>query len=136
MDIAADAVVATAFGERVERVVRVRGEHHLVVRYQLTPNDPLTGHTVARLENGYGLNVLTLQRSRSGQLTAIPPLEWQVHAGDELTVLANLRSLQRVEAGQMSPRRAEWSCGVPQAARMALWCNRCWPVSWGSPGPC
>ena len=103
MDIAADAVVATAFGERVERVVRVRGEHHLVVRYQLTPNDPLTGHTVARLENGYGLNVLTLQRSRSGQLTAIPPLEWQVHAGDELTVLANLRSLQRVEAGQMSP---------------------------------
>ena len=103
MDIAADAVVATAFGERVERVVRVRGVNRLVVRYQLSPGDPLTGLTVARLENGYDLNVLTLQRQRSGQLTAIPPLEWQVHAGDELTVLADLESLRRVEAGRVAP---------------------------------
>ena len=103
MDIAADAVVATAFGERVERVVRVRGVNRLVVRYQLSPGDPLTGLTVARLENGYNLNVLTLQRHRSGQLTAIPPLEWQVHAGDELTVLADLESLRRVEAGREAP---------------------------------
>ena len=103
MDIAADAVVATAFGERVERVVRVRGVNRLVVRYQLGPGDPLTGNTVARLENGYNLNVLTLQRHRSGQLTAIPPLEWQVHAGDELTVLADLESLRRVEAGREAP---------------------------------
>lgn len=106
MDIAADAVVATAFGERVERVVRVRGVNRLVVRYQLSPGDPLTGLTVARLENGYDLNVLTLQRQRSGQLTAIPPLEWQVHAGDELTVLADLDSLRRVEAGRVAP--PEW----------------------------
>jgi Trk K+ transport system NAD-binding subunit len=106
MDIAADAVVATAFGERVERVVRVRGVNRLVVRYQLSDGDPLTGMTVARLENGYGLNVLTLQRGRTGQLTPIPPLEWQVHAGDELTVLADLESLRRVEAGRLEP--AHW----------------------------
>ena len=103
MDIAADAVVATAFGERVERVVRVRGVNRLVVRYQLSGGDPLTGMTVARVENGYGLNVLTLQRARSGELIPIPPLEWQVHAGDELTVLADLESLRRVEAGRLEP---------------------------------
>jgi Trk K+ transport system NAD-binding subunit len=106
MDIAADAVVATAFGERVERVVRVRGVNRLVVRYQLNGGDPLTGMTVARLENGYGLNVLTLQRGRTGQLTPIPPLEWQVHAGDELTVLADLESLRSVEAGRLEA--AQW----------------------------
>jgi len=51
-DLAADALVATAFGERVERVLQINGENQLVVRYRVEPNDQLCGLTIARVENG------------------------------------------------------------------------------------
>ena len=114
MDLAADAVVATAFGERVERVVRVQGSNQLVVRYQIQEGDHLCGRSIARLENAYRLNVLRIQRGRGGGSTAIPPLEWQVRDGDALTVLADLESLRLVEAGTGAP--PEW--------RVLLRCQR------------
>ena len=103
VDLAADALVATAFGERVERVLQVEGSYQLVVRYQLEAGDTLCGLSIARLENGYQLNVLSHRRPGQAEARALPPLECELHPGDELTVLADLESLRRVECGQLSP---------------------------------
>jgi Trk K+ transport system NAD-binding subunit len=107
VDLAADALVATAFGERVERVLQINGHNHLVVRYRLEPNDHLCGLTIARVENGYGMNVLRHQRPHHTSARALPPLEWSLHPGDEITVLANLDSLRQVECGERTP--PQWS---------------------------
>jgi Trk K+ transport system NAD-binding subunit len=103
MDLAADAFVATAFGERVERVLQIEGHNHLVVRYRLEDGDHLSGLSIARVENGYGLSVLSHRRSDRSEARAIPPLEWPLQAGDEISVLASLESLRRVECGQFKP---------------------------------
>ena len=103
MDLAADAFVATAFGERVERVIQIDGLNHLLVRYKLEKGDQLCGYNIARLENGYGLNVLSHRRNNHAAARAIPPLDWPLQPGDEITVLANLDSLRRVECGQIDP---------------------------------
>ena len=105
VDLAADALVATAFGERVERVLQVEGSYKLVLRYRLEAGDTLCGLSIARLENGYQLNVLNHQRRGQAEPQALPPLERQLHPGDELTVLADLEGLRRVECGQLSPAR-------------------------------
>lgn len=105
VDLAADALVATAFGERVERVLQVEGSYQLVVRYRLEAGDTLCNLSIARLENGYQLNVLSHRRQGQSEPQALPPLERQLHPGDELTVLADLESLRRVECGQLSPAR-------------------------------
>lgn len=102
-DLAADALVATAFGERVERVLQINGENQLVVRYRVEPNDQLCGLTIARVENGYGMNVLRHQRRHRSSARAIPPLDWALQPGDEISVLASLDSLRRVECGVCEP---------------------------------
>ena len=103
VDLAADALVATAFGERVERVLQINGQNQLVVRYRVEPNDQLCGLTIARVENGYGMNVLRHQRRHHTSGRAIPPLDWSLQPGDEISVLANLDSLRRVECGEREP---------------------------------
>jgi len=73
-DLAADALVATAFVERVERVLQINRENQLVVRYRVEPNDQLCGLTIARVENGYGMNVMarldSLRRVECGECEA------------------------------------------------------------------
>lgn len=103
MDVAADALVATAFGERIDRVLRVNGINVLVVRYLLEPDDSLCGRTVSRIENGYGLNVLSVRRGRDGTHRTLPPLEWLLQADDEITVLATLEGLRQVEQATAQP---------------------------------
>ena len=103
MDLAADAFVATAFGERVERVLQIDGQNQLVVRYKLEQGDHLCGLNIARLENGYGMSVLSHRRRDRSASRAIPPLDWPLQAGDEISVLATLESLRRVECGQIDP---------------------------------
>lgn len=101
MDLAADAFVATAFGERVERVLQIDGQTQLVVRYLLEEGDHICGLNIARLENGVGLSVLSHRRRNRSAARAIPPLDWPLQAGDEITVLATLESLRRVERAQL-----------------------------------
>ena len=100
VDLAADAFVATAFGERVEQVVQIEGLNRLVVRYVLSEGDHLCGLSIARIENGYRMNVLTHRRRGQTGSRAIPPLDWLVQPGDEITVLACLESLRHVECGR------------------------------------
>ncbi|MCP9928412.1 NAD-binding protein [Cyanobium sp. CH-040] len=133
-DLVADAIVATAFGEVVLGVCRVRGVTLLLVRYRITADDTLCGRSVARLEHGYGLTCLALRRSRSAAAMGLPRAESIVAAGDQLTVLADLDALRRVELGRARP--PAWCLrlqviGTPDAERrfnlqqcLARWLGR------------
>jgi len=103
IELGADVVVATAFGERVEAVWRIHSENLLQVRYQLEAGDTLEGKTISRLEHGFGLTVLSLQRHRQGESLAMPFGGTVVAEGDQLVVLASLAALRRVEQGTIRP---------------------------------
>lgn len=103
MDLVADAMVATAFGERIEAVLRLRGTNLLQVLYRVTAGDTLCGHSVARLENGYGITVVSLFRPRRGAPLALPRLDQLVAPDDQLVVLATADSLRRIELGEAHP---------------------------------
>lgn len=125
IDLAADAFVAAAFGERVERVLQIEGQHHLVVRYRLAEGDHLCGLTIARIENGYGISVLSHLRSNQTETRALPPLDWPLQPGDELSVLANLESLRRVECGLIDPPRWRVQLRVKQQPHEGFWVLQC-----------
>lgn len=100
VDLVADAVVATAFGERVEGVLQLRGANLLLVRYRIRAGDTLSGLNVSRLENGYGVTAVSLLRRRHTTAIELPPPELVVAEGDQLLVLATLASLRRIELAQ------------------------------------
>jgi hypothetical protein len=99
----ADAMVATAFGERIEAVLRLRGTNLLQVLYRVAAGDTLCGRSVARLENGYGITVVSLFRPRRGAPLALPRLDLLVAPDDQLVVLATADSLRRIELGEARP---------------------------------
>lgn len=102
-ELGAEVAVATAFGERVEGVWRIRGQNLLQVRYRLSAHDTLVGRTVTRLDHGYGLTVLSLWRHGQPRPLAMPAAGTVVAAGDQLVVLASLSALRRVEQGRIRP---------------------------------
>ena len=110
MELGADVVVASAFGERVEGVWRLGGGNVLQVRYRLEAGDTLCGLTVARLENGYGVTAISLRRQRRASAVALPPPELVLSPGDHLVVLATLAALRRIERGELAP--PAWRLGL------------------------
>lgn len=102
-DMVADAIVATAFGERVEGVWRLRGRTLLLVRYRISHGDTLCGQSVARLENGYALTAVALKRLHSSRSQALPGPDLRLADGDQVVVLATLPSLRRVQLGDSQP---------------------------------
>ncbi|MCT0224824.1 TrkA C-terminal domain-containing protein [Synechococcus sp. CS-1328] len=113
MDVAADAVVATAFGERVEGVLRINSSNLLLVRYRVEEEDTLNGRSVSRIANGYGVNIITLCQSHGENSSAFPVPETTIMVGDQMVVLADLAALRRVELG----------LAVPPGCRLRLQCN-------------
>lgn len=113
MDVAADAMVATAFGERVEGVLRINGSNLLLVSYRVETGDTLIGRSVSRITHGYGVNVVTLRQSRGEATRAFPAPEALLMEGDQMVVLADLAGLRRVEIG----------LAVPPACRVCLTCR-------------
>ena len=105
VDLVADAVVAAAFGERVEGVLQLQGSHLLIVRYRLEERDNLCGLNVSRLENGYGVTGVSLRRPRHLEPILLPPPELVLAAGDQLVVLATAASLRSIELGNPVPLR-------------------------------
>ncbi len=103
VDLAADALVATAFGERVEGVVGIGGHHLLLVRYRIAPGDTLLGRTIARLEHGYGVTAVSLRRRGSATVIELPACDLVVATGDAVLVLATLKALRRIERGEAVP---------------------------------
>ena len=105
MDLVADAVVATAFGERVEEICRIDGANHLLVRYRIQPGDGLVGRSLCRVERGYGVTSIHLLRPGRSSPLVLPTLDLVLAAGDQLVVLATLRQLRRIELGCPDPPR-------------------------------
>jgi Trk K+ transport system NAD-binding subunit len=103
MDLAADAMVATAFGERVEEVCRIDGANLLLVRYRVVDGDTLSGRSVARVEHGYGVTVLQLRRPRLENPLVFPSGDHILAAGDRLAVLGTLADLRSIETGREVP---------------------------------
>jgi Trk K+ transport system NAD-binding subunit len=112
-ELGAEVAAATAFGERVEGVWRIRGQNLLQVRYRLNADDTLVGHTVSRLDHGYGLTVLLLWRHGQPRPLAMPAAGTVVAAGDQLVVLASLAALRRVEKGRIRPPAWEIAFQLP-----------------------
>lgn len=113
VDLVADAVVATAFGERVEGVLRLRGLNLLIVRYRIRPGDTLSGLTIARLENGYGITAVSLTRAQQPDPIVLPAPDLVLVQGDQLVVLASSASLRSVELGAINPPRCRLRLRFP-----------------------
>ena len=103
MDLVADAVVATAFGERVEEICRIDGANHLLVRYRIRAGDGLSGLNLCRVEQGYGVTTIHLLRPGRSSPLVLPSLDLVLAAGDQLLVLATLSQLRRIELGSPDP---------------------------------
>lgn len=99
VDLVADAVLATAFGERVEGVLRLRGTNLLIVRYRIQAGDTLCGLNVSRLENGFSVTSVSLRRTRHSDPIVLPPPELVLAEGDQLVVLATAAALRSIELG-------------------------------------
>lgn len=103
VDLVADAVVATAFGERVEGVLRLRGINLLIVRYRIRRGDGLCGLGIARVENGYDLTCVTVRRAQQAHRAVMPAADLLLAEGDQLVVLATPACLRSVELGRIQP---------------------------------
>ena len=105
LQVAADAVVATAFGERVRGVLRLAEDNLLLTDYRIEPGDTLVGLSLAAVSGGYGL--IPLQVTPLGQRKPIvlPNLERVLQHGDALVVMADLQALLAVENGTLAPPR-------------------------------
>ena len=105
LDLAADAFVATAFGEKVEEVRRLDGNNLLLVRYRVETDDTLHGLSIARLQCGFGVTAVALRRQLHAAYTLLPGLDWTLSPGQELVVLADLKGLRRIERNDIRPPR-------------------------------
>ena len=103
LSLAADVIVATAFGERVEGVWPIGEAMGLLVRYRISADDSLCGQSLARVQNGYGVTTIALRRPSRGDVLALPPPDLLLSPGDQLLVLATLAGLRRIELGQLAP---------------------------------
>jgi Trk K+ transport system NAD-binding subunit len=106
LELAADAVVATAFGERVREVLRVADSHLLLTDYQLVAGDTLVGRSLAAIAEGYGVMPLSLRSAGQSRAQILPSLERVLQPGDALVVLAPLSGLRAVEEGRL--RAPSW----------------------------
>ncbi|MFM7674953.1 MAG: hypothetical protein ACKO5F_05085 [Synechococcus sp.] len=122
MDVAADAVVATAFGERVEGVLRINHSNLLLVRYRVEEGDTLNGRSLSRIACGYGVTVLTHRRGTAQDTRTFPVPETRAMAGDQMVVLADLAGLRRVELGLAEPPacRLHLRCQLPGEAHFEV----------------
>jgi Trk K+ transport system NAD-binding subunit len=118
MDLVADAVVATALGERVEEICRIDGVNLLLVRYRISSGDSLHGLSMARVENGFGVTAVQLLRHGRAAPLVLPSLDLVLIEGDQLLVLATLAALRRIELGlQAAPAWRVRLQGAPQSDR-------------------
>jgi hypothetical protein len=106
LELAAEAVVATAFGERVREVLRVADTNLLLTDYQVEEGDTLAGRSLGQIAEGYGVMPVSLTPEGQTKSLMLPKPDRVLHPGDALLVLAALPGLRAVETGSM--RSAGW----------------------------
>jgi Trk K+ transport system NAD-binding subunit len=105
LEVAADAVVATALGERVRGVLRLAEANLLLTEYRVDTADSLHGLSLAAVAGGYGLIPLVLIGKGDPKSIALPNPERVLQQGDRLVVLGSLAALRQVENGSLLPPR-------------------------------
>ena len=101
LELAAEAVVATAFGERVREVLRVADTNLLLTDYRVEEGDTLAGRSLGQIAEGYGVMPVSLTPEGQTKSLMLPKPDRVLHPGDALLVLAALPGLRAVETGSM-----------------------------------
>ncbi len=102
--LAAEAFVASAFGEHVINLLRLNEQTILVTEYGIAADDTLHGKLLADVAYGYGVVPILHQKSQREPARLMPTDDVRLEVGDRLVVLATINSLQRVERGALLPR--------------------------------
>ena len=106
LELAAEAVVATAFGERVREVLRVADTNLLLTDYRVESGDTLAGKSLGQISEGFGVMPISLIPNGQTKGLMLPGLDRVVQPGDALLVMSALSGLRRVESGRTRP--ANW----------------------------
>lgn len=110
--LAAEAFAGAAFGEEIISLFRLNNQTILVTEYSIQAGDTLNGLLLGEVAYGYEVVPLLHQKlEESARL--MPSEEMRLEVGDRLVILATINSLQRIERGEMAPRR--WAVWVEGA---------------------
>ncbi|MGD1974060.1 MAG: NAD-binding protein [Desulfobacterales bacterium] len=99
--LSAEAFAAAAFGENILNLFIQNGQTILVTQYVVEENDTLNGHMLAEIAYGYEVVPIVLIQHHTQKTIWMPLESVNLGIGDELTVLANIESLHRIEKGDM-----------------------------------
>jgi Trk K+ transport system NAD-binding subunit len=110
--LAAEAFAGAAFGEHIISLFRLNQQTILVTEFKIQAEDNLNGLLLAEVAYGYEVVPLLHQKlEESARL--MPSEEIRLEVGDRLVILATINGLQRIERGEMAPRR--WALWVEEA---------------------
>ena len=98
--LSAEAFAAAAFGENIINLFLQNGQTILVTQYTVEEKDTLNGHILARIAHGYGVVPIVVSQSHTETILWMPSESLRLTVGDQLTVLATIDSLRRIEAGE------------------------------------
>jgi Trk K+ transport system NAD-binding subunit len=99
----AEAFAAAAFGENVLNLFIQNGRTILVTQYTVEAEDTLNGRLLAEVAFGYQAVPILLAQMRSQKTIWMPSHHIRLGTGDELTVLATIDTLRRIERGERTP---------------------------------
>ncbi|BAC92351.1 potassium channel protein [Gloeobacter violaceus] len=113
-NLAAEAFVGAAFGEKVLDLFRLGEQTVLVTEYRIETGDTLAGQVLSRIAFGYDV-VALLHQKPAQPAELMPPFDARLDPGDRLVVLASLAALRRIEQGDPHPAGWRVSAIAPRA---------------------
>jgi Trk K+ transport system NAD-binding subunit len=111
--LSAEVFTAAAFGEKVLNLFHFNNQTVLVTEYSIEAGDTLNGLILAEVAYGYGVVPILYQHYTQEPPQLMPSDHTRLYVGDRLIVLATSSSLQRIERGEMAPRR--WQVQIEKA---------------------
>lgn len=112
--VAAEAFAGAAFGENILYIFRCHGQTVLVTEYRIEASDTLHGLLLSEMVYGYGV-VSVLYQKPDKEPVFMPSDDTKLTEGDRLVVLATIKSLQRIEKGDINLRDKSWRVQIEKA---------------------
>jgi len=112
--VAAEAFAGAAFGENILYIFRCHGQTILVTEYRIEASDTLHGLLLSEMVYGYGV-VSVLYQKPDKEPVFMPSDDIKLTEGDRLVVLATIKSLQRIEKGDINLKDKCWRVQVEKA---------------------
>lgn len=113
-NVAAEAFAGAAFGENILSLFRHNNQTVLTTEYHIEADDTLNGLLISEVNYGYEV-VIILYQSESNLSVLIPSEDTRLHVGDRIVVLATVKSLQRIERGDIQILPRCWQIQVEKA---------------------